>query len=83
MTLTVTEGHSYLEVTKGHGDLEGHIDLVWPKVTPSMIVTKGQTTIIVTEGHSAWFRSNSIVAIDLDYDPGSQIPCVTEGHSDL
>ena len=22
------EGHSYLEVTKGHGDLEGHIDLV-------------------------------------------------------
>ena len=54
MTLTVIEGHSAFEVTKGHGDLEGHIDLVWPKVTPTMIVTEGHTTIIVTEGHGVW-----------------------------
>ena len=80
MTLTVTEGHTDFEVTESHGDLEGHIDLVWPKVTPTVIVTEGHMTIIVTEGHSAWLWPNSICCY---YDPGSKIPCVTEGHSDI
>ena len=65
MTLIVTEVHSDFEVTKGHSDLESHIDLVWPKVT-------------VHDCDQIKF-----VAIVLDYDPGSQMPCVTEGLSDL
>ena len=49
MTLTVIESHSAFEVTEGHDDLEGHIDLVWPKVTLTVIVTEGHMTIIVTK----------------------------------